>query len=144
MSASAEAKAVLVQRGPVQIAEGAVAASSRTKAASGEGSAARTPEGAVIEYAKVAAAPIEWFAVPDNAEVVPVEEIAASVIWKNGSYTCWVDSVVRVRDPLLHDFQVLLIVAHAESDLSTLYHIDYSTCALVSHRLQCFVSHRLK
>jgi len=80
VSASAEAKAVLVQRGPVQIAEGAVAASSRTKAASGEGSAARTPEGAVIEYAKVAAAPIEWFAVPDNAEVVPVEEIAASVI----------------------------------------------------------------
>ena len=80
MSTSSEAKAVLVQRGPVQIAEEAIAASTRTKTATGEGSAALTPEGAVVEYAKVAAAPIEWFAALDDAEVVPVEEIAASVI----------------------------------------------------------------
>ena len=79
MSTSSEAKAVLVQRGPVQIAEEAIAASMRTKTASGEGSAALTPEGAVVEYAKVAA-PIEWFAASDDAEVVPVEEIAESVI----------------------------------------------------------------
>jgi hypothetical protein len=80
VSTSSEAKAVLVQRGPVQIAEEAIAASTRTKTASGEGSAALTPEGAVVEYAKVAAAPIEWFAASDDAEVVPVEEIAESVI----------------------------------------------------------------
>jgi len=54
--------------------EGALAASTRCTIAPGDGSAARTPDGAVAAFADTAAVPVEGFAASDTAD----EETAAS------------------------------------------------------------------
>jgi len=53
--------------------EGALADSARCKTAPGDGSAARTPDGAVAAFTDTTAMPVEGFAALDNA----IEETAA-------------------------------------------------------------------